>query len=101
MAARAVPRAVAARDGQQHRARLPDRVLDVIHLSRRARALLSRDVRQHAHMQEDEELGRHPRSPHALEQRVKPAEPGLSSGDVPLTQLRDQGDGGQVLEAVH
>ena len=32
MAARAVPRAVTARDGQRHRSRLPDRVLDVIHL---------------------------------------------------------------------
>ena len=47
-------------------------------------------------------LDRHPRDPRALpeEQRVKPAEPGPSSG-VPLTQLRDQGEGGWVLEAVH
>ena len=48
-------------------------------------------------------LDRHPRGPRALpeEQRVKPAEPGPPSSGVPLTQLRDQGEGGWVLEAVH
>jgi hypothetical protein len=45
---------------------------------------------------------RHPRGTHALpeEQHVEPTEPGPPSSDVPLTQLRGQGDGGRVLEAV-
>jgi hypothetical protein len=102
VATRAVPRAATARDGQRHRARVPDRELDVIYLQRRARALLGRHVRRHAHAQEDEKLGGHPRGSHAFpkEQHVEPAEPGASGGDVPLTQPRGQGDRGRILEAV-
>jgi hypothetical protein len=50
MATRAVPRAATARDGQRHRARVPDRVLDAVHLQRRACALLGRHVRRHKRM---------------------------------------------------
>ena len=95
MAAHAVPRTVAAHDGQRHRAHLPDRVPDVIYLQRRARTLLSRHVRRHEHAQRDEELGHHPRDLHALpkEQRVEPAEQGRRCTAHSTPQVKAMVDG--------
>jgi hypothetical protein len=94
VAARAVPRAVTAHDGQRHRGHVPDRVLDVVNPQRRARALLSSYVPRHARARKCRTRPPSARSPCApQERRVDPAGPGPPGGDALVAQPRGQGNG--------